>query len=260
MEIQIFYVSWRNCRRIFCKLFLLLLVGASHYYHSQYPSRHNSSIPEAPDLQALSRLTSSSQSLHAILPLTLPEISNSNPQLDRNPLKAPSVADIASVLNKSPATYNSLCQLTNLCSYGNASILKSNAVNHRVRRSSEENTESTTLAFEIPLLNTAGKHMPMEIRVCCVFLRVGEIDTLNERYTAEIFFEASWFIKDPRNGSTGKYDPQAGHFNPQLVVLNHMGDSLRHDVCIDKQDEQIFFVDFASFRNGIPSIKLMTTI
>jgi hypothetical protein len=70
--------------------------------------------------------------------------------------------------------------------------------------------------------------MPIEVRVRCIFLRVGEIDTLNERYTSEIFFEASWYTKDEKIGS--KYDPQIGHFNPQLVVLNHMGDSLRHDV------------------------------
>ncbi len=78
-------------------------------------------------------------------------------------------------------------------------------------------------------INLNEKHLPIEIRVRCIFLRVGEIDTLNERYTSEIFFEASWFTKDLKNGL--KYDPQIGHFNPQLVVLNHIGDSLRHDVC-----------------------------
>ena len=69
---------------------------------------------------------------------------------------------------------------------------------------------------------------PNEIRVRCIFSRVGEIDTLNERYTAEIFFEASWYEKYSAVGS--KYDPQSGYFNPQLVVLNHIGDSLRQEV------------------------------
>ena len=182
-------------------------------------------------------------------------MSTSNPQLDRNPLKAPSISDISTGLNKTPTTY-SLCQLTNLCSYGTTSILKSNGRIDRANQSSEENTESTMIPAEMPLNN---KHLPMEIRVRCVFLRVGEIDTLNERYTSEIFFEASWFTKDPRNGSTGKYDPQAGHFNPQLVVLNHMGDTLRHDVCMNKQLYLFIFV-FSNNRNGIPSIKPMTMI
>lgn len=71
-------------------------------------------------------------------------------------------------------------------------------------------------------------HEPIEIRIRCIFSRVGEIDTLNERYTAEIFFEAAWYDKFSNIGT--KYDPQSGHFNPQLVVLNHMGDSLRHEV------------------------------
>jgi hypothetical protein len=74
---------------------------------------------------------------------------------------------------------------------------------------------------------------PTEIRVRCIFLRVGEIDTLNERYTSEIFLEASWYTKDPKIGT--KYDPQTGNFNPQLVVLNHIGDSLRHNVSIKNE-------------------------
>jgi hypothetical protein len=78
--------------------------------------------------------------------------------------------------------------------------------------------------------NELKKHEPIEIRVRCIYSRVGEIDTLNERFTAEIFFEASWYDQDQKIGS--KYDPQMGHFNPQLVVLNHIGDSLRHDVNI----------------------------
>jgi hypothetical protein len=76
--------------------------------------------------------------------------------------------------------------------------------------------------------NSLIKTEPIEIRVRCIYSRVGEIDTLNERYTAEIFFEASWYDQDYKIGS--KYDPQMGHFNPQLVVLNHIGDSLRHEV------------------------------
>lgn len=69
---------------------------------------------------------------------------------------------------------------------------------------------------------------PVEIRVRCIFSRVGEIDTLNERYTAEFFFEASWYDDKEKIGS--KYDPLMGHFNPQLVVLNHLGDTLKHEV------------------------------
>ena len=77
-------------------------------------------------------------------------------------------------------------------------------------------------------INQTDIRRPIEVRVRCIFLRVGEIDTLNERYTSEIFFEASWYASDLKIGS--KYDPQSGHFNPQLVVMNNIGDTLRHDV------------------------------
>ncbi|CAF3429695.1 unnamed protein product [Rotaria socialis] len=79
---------------------------------------------------------------------------------------------------------------------------------------------------EVTLENHSIKKQPIEIRVQCIFSRVGEIDTLNERYTAELFFEASWYDESQKIGT--EYDPH-GHFNPQLVVLNHLGDSLKHE-------------------------------
>ena len=222
------------------KTFSFLLVGASHYHHTQSQTRHNSSIPEAPDLQAISRLACSSQSLHAILSLTSPAISTSYPHLNQYPIRAPSLSDLPpATIYQTPTTYTSLCQLNNLSSYGSVSISKTSAPDDGVNKSSDGHTESTIVPSDIP---SDGTHAPIEIRVRCVFLRVGEIDTLNERYTSEIFFEASWYTKDPKN--EGKYDPQAGHFNPQLVVLNHIGDSLRHDVSNSKRNSS-FFLSFS---------------
>lgn len=104
-----------------------------------------------------------------------------------------------------------------------------------MKKFSEDQTNSTFLSNATQLIpsseiNRANEeNRPIEVRIRCIFLRVGEIDTLNERYTSEIFLEASWFASDQKIGS--KYDPQAGHFNPQLVVLNNIGDTLRHEVC-----------------------------
>ncbi|CAF3319862.1 unnamed protein product, partial [Rotaria sp. Silwood2] len=53
-----------------------------------------------------------------------------------------------------------------------------------INKSSDENTGSTYLSNK----NLNEKHELIEIRVRCSFLRVGETDTLNERYTGEIFF------------------------------------------------------------------------
>ena len=105
----------------------------------------------------------------------------------------------------------------------------------------------TTLTTALENFSSNEKRAPIEVRVRCIFLRVGEIDTLNERYTSEIFFEASWYAADPKIDA--KYDPQAGHFNPQLVVLNHIGDSLRHEVRKTIGSERN--ASIGSFRNGI---------
>ncbi|CAF0867600.1 unnamed protein product [Didymodactylos carnosus] len=66
----------------------------------------------------------------------------------------------------------------------------------------------------------------VEIRTRCIFLRVGEIDTLNERYYGEILFEASWNDIKLKNKTT--YDPSVGHWNPNLVILNSIGD-VKHE-------------------------------
>jgi hypothetical protein len=95
-----------------------------------------------------------------------------------------------------------------------------------MNKSSDESANSITENTENE--NKLIKKEPKEIRVRCIYSRVGEIDTLNERYTGEIFFEASWYDETHQIGL--KYDPQMGHFNPQLGVLNHIGDSLRHEV------------------------------
>jgi hypothetical protein len=170
----------------------------------------------------MNRLTTSVQSIDENFVFTSPVSSTSYPFL-----KQSIVQNIQpSSLYKDPTTYGSLCHLNNI------SLSKIDTPDDMINKSSDDNTRSTyssNVPTTIPL-DINEKHLPIEVRVRCIFLRVGEIDTLNERYTSEIFFEASWYVKDQKIGS--KYDPQLGHFNPQFVVLNHMGESLRHDVSI----------------------------
>lgn len=200
-----------------------LLLGSSHYHPQR--QRQNSAIPEAPDVRQISHLTASSQSLHAILSLTNPSNTNvSYPQLESYLIKAPSTSDVPTSIYRTPTTYTSLCQLNNICTNANGSNAQIDTKDKSTSKSLDGQIDIPTIPLE---LNSNDKHLPIEVRVRCIFLRVGEIDTLNERYTSEIFFEASWYIKEPKNGA--KYDPSAGHFNPQLAVLNNMGDSLRHD-------------------------------
>ncbi|CAF3632253.1 unnamed protein product [Rotaria socialis] len=91
-----------------------------------------------------------------------------------------------------------------------------------------------------PLKNLVFKQLdksPIEVHVRCVFMRVGDIDTLNERYYAEILFEASW--EEPRLKGTPKEPFNAGiNWTPQLELLNGIGelnDNIAYSVFYDRQ-------------------------
>jgi hypothetical protein len=170
-------------------------------------------------MHSIDRLTSSSHSLQAIFSLAPPTTTTTSyPHIEEYISKIPPNSAQPTKKHKTPSTYASLCHLNHLNAHAQIGTH-----DDKINKSSDEHTESTYLSNVSPTISN-DKHAPVEIRVRCIFLRVGEIDTLNERYTSEIFFEASWYIRDPK--IEFKYDPQIGHFNPQLVVLNHIGDSL----------------------------------
>ena len=185
--------------------------------------RHQNSFP---NINKIKRLGSTVQPLQSMFPSDDLSTSISHPHLEQLTVRTSSTSAIPLSFYKAPSTYTSLCHLHDLYSKVNTSKISSQ--NNRINKSSDERIKltnqsniKTTVLSDIHLNEM---HMPIEIRVRCIFLRVGDIDTLNERYTGEIFFEISWYAKDP------KAEPQNNHFNPQLCVLNHIGDSLRHDV------------------------------
>ncbi|CAF0831072.1 unnamed protein product [Adineta steineri] len=205
------------------------LLGASHNSHTRSTTaaaRHHNSIPETPNLRTLHRLTSSVQSFEDTLSLASPCTSTSYPYLEQFAAKNASFFTIPTTEYRDSTAFTSLGRVDNYRS--TSAILPSNVTSpdDTHNKSSDETTGSTYLSHVTATI-PSDINLPIEVRVRCIFLRVGEIDTLNERYTSEIFFEASWFARDYKIGS--KYEPQMGHFNPQLIVLNNMGDSLRHD-------------------------------
>lgn len=217
-------------------------VGSAHYHHPN-PYRHQNSIHETADIYNLKHLDSPSvQSLQNIFSITKPSTTHFDSTVTQFVHKTPSTSAISSSNYKAPITYASLCHIDDLSSHRHSSILKDSSkekdLNHQSK--SLDRTVSTQL---INLNTETEKRAPIEVRVRCIFLRVGEIDTLNERYTSEIFFEASWFATDPKIDT--KYEPQAGHFNPQLAVLNNIGDSLRHEVrkrkCSNQNESIVVF-------------------
>ena len=58
------------------------------------------------------------------------------------------------------------------------------------------------------------------VEVSVRFLSVGEIDTMNEKYQAEIYVESKWPADDPKLTT---YDPKV-NWNPQLYVENALQD------------------------------------
>jgi hypothetical protein len=53
------------------------------------------------------------------------------------------------------------------------------------------------------------------VQIVVEFAKIGEIDTLNERYQAEFYIEAKWIEKT----EITEYDPNV-HWNPKIYVEN----------------------------------------
>lgn len=56
---------------------------------------------------------------------------------------------------------------------------------------------------------------PKHVQVYIHFGRIGEIDTMNEKYQAEFTVESSWISNEP----ISNYDPNV-HWNPKLYIEN----------------------------------------
>ncbi len=235
--------------------FLFILVTATHYHRPQSEFHHQNSLTDtvvhdienthSPDCRA-----SSVQSLQTMVSSRPPSTSISLPRSEKHltrqlsspisPFPSNTTLSFSSSPHKNVPIYPSLHRIDNLrprpMSFSkthtkdeNLPFLTDKPLDEYVISTNlPKKTTTTTLSENNENENSLTETGRIEIRVRCIFSRVGEIDTLNERYTAEIFFEASWYDDDRKIGS--KYDPQMGHFNPQLVVLNHIGDSLRHEV------------------------------
>jgi hypothetical protein len=56
---------------------------------------------------------------------------------------------------------------------------------------------------------------PRIVHVSVEFIRLGEIDTMSDKYNAEICIESKWIDKD----HIQNYNPEQ-HWNPQLFIEN----------------------------------------
>ncbi|CAF1026239.1 unnamed protein product [Adineta ricciae] len=68
----------------------------------------------------------------------------------------------------------------------------------------------------------------VEVSICCIFVRVGDIDTLNERYYGEFLLEASWEEPSFKGLQSRPFDPSI-RWTPELELMNGIGE-LQDDV------------------------------
>ena len=61
------------------------------------------------------------------------------------------------------------------------------------------------------------KKQQHEVQITIEILRIGEIDTMNEKYNAELRLDAKWV--DLNDANIEKYDP-AVYWNPKLFIEN----------------------------------------
>lgn len=72
------------------------------------------------------------------------------------------------------------------------------------------------------------KKEPVVVEVFLIFLRVGEIDNVKERFQADAYFEASWEDDNVVNAESGIFDPHL-NWEPELFIENAVG-NLKQDI------------------------------
>lgn len=94
-----------------------------------------------------------------------------------------------------------------------------------------------------------------------MFLRIGEIDTLNEKYQAQASFEARWPVNFEKLSSQLSSDDQQqllngksisllnygrSHWHPQLYIENALGDlkeQIRYSAKKNKEDNEVYICE-----------------
>jgi hypothetical protein len=73
------------------------------------------------------------------------------------------------------------------------------------------------------------------VEVLIQFCRIGEIDTINEKYQAEVRIEAKWLEKEPLD----VYDPKKD-WNPMLTIENILeikSEQIDHEIMKDPDSD-----------------------
>lgn len=104
------------------------------------------------------------------------------------------------------------------------------AANHKRKEFMiQELIKSANLRLNLYVNNeNIKKKQPVLVEVFLIFLRVGEIDNVKERFQADAYFEASWEDDSLVNAESGVFDPHL-NWEPELFIENAVG-NLKQDV------------------------------
>jgi len=87
---------------------------------------------------------------------------------------------------------------------------------------------------------------PVVVEIYLIFLRIGEIDNVKERFQADAYFEASWEDNtvDPKTG----FNPTV-NWDPELFIENSVG-NLKQDIKhrVEKKDDKTIVVEMRTIK------------
>ncbi|CAH1788931.1 unnamed protein product [Owenia fusiformis] len=72
------------------------------------------------------------------------------------------------------------------------------------------------------LIGGSGSSVPRQVQVCVVFMKIGEIDTIGEQFSADVLIKAKWREPDFDSGKTKVTEDLdlTSYWNPKLFIEN----------------------------------------
>ena len=90
------------------------------------------------------------------------------------------------------------------------------------------------------------------------FVRIGEIDTMNEKYQAEIRIEARWYERE----KITEYDRKK-YWNPELYIeniLQEQKEQIKYDVSTDNRYEGVMITEIRNLKGFLKQYYTLFTL
>ena len=74
--------------------------------------------------------------------------------------------------------------------------------------------------------------IPKLVEVHVVFIQLGEVDTINEKFQAIVKIKAKWY--ESASLFTSEYDPKI-HWNPKLFIANALNEKFKEEIIYETE-------------------------